>query len=150
MFHSFKSFNVNYKEDYSLAQSKYIDAVPDLGFQFGLTRDPGVQDDSSFNKIITPGEHQYSRQLDGNISMDIARNITASLKYGTKKVISESNNQQTVNENNTIFFTGDDPGNAQKEWWKLIPDWRVSFMCRKVAADQNCRQNRVHRAQSQR
>ncbi len=126
VFHSFKSFNVNYKEDYSLAQSN-IDAVPDLGFQFGLTRDPGVQDDSSFNKIITPANTKYSRQIDGNISLDIARNITASLKYGTQKVISESNNQQTVNENNTIFFTGDDPGNTQEDWWKLIPDWRVSF-----------------------
>jgi hypothetical protein len=126
VFHSFKSFTLSLKENNSLALGN-VDGVPDWRFQFGLNRDPNVGRDSTFQKIITPPVTKYDRSVDGTVTMDITRNISANLKYLDQKTISESNSQQTVTKNNTLFFTGDDPGNESKGWWKFIPDWRLSF-----------------------
>ncbi len=128
-FHSFKSFTLNYREDKATAYSN-IAKVPIWQYQFGLTDDPEAGVDSSFNKVITLPGIRDSRTLDGSINIDIARNISASLKYNHQEVDNQTNQQRTRTVSNTVFFAGDDPGADPDDtpvWWDFIPDWRVSI-----------------------
>ncbi len=129
VFHSFKSFSFNYKKDQAFALGNIAD-VPSLNFQFGFTQNPSVALDSSFNKVVTLPNVRKTENMDGSFQLDIARNITASLKYNKQKVDNFNNEQRTESVSNTVFFTGDDPGaspDSTPDWWSFVPDWRVSI-----------------------
>lgn len=134
---AFKTFTLDFKFDDAYAHPN-LTGVPNWKYQFGFASDPYEKDsngnaikDTTFRKLLVAPNIRNTRGVDGNMQVDIIRNLKTSLKYNLQEITSESNEQKTKSISNTVFFLGDDPGKEQNSassgWWKLIPDWRLNL-----------------------
>jgi cell surface protein SprA len=131
--YSFKSATIDIKSDDSYAHANLME-IPGLKYQFGFETDPYQKDefgnsivDTTFRKVVAAPNIRNTRGIDGSMQVDIIQNLKTSLKYNYQKVDNQSNEQRTQSISNTVFFMGEDPDNNQKDWWKFVPDWRLSL-----------------------
>ena len=80
-FNSWKKVQMNYTHDTNV-NNAYVSAVPDLGYQFGFTKDPGVlQDTSQTNGLFIGPSITNQRSLRTSLSFDIIKNVKI-INYG--------------------------------------------------------------------
>ncbi len=122
-FNAWKSVGLDYqiRDSYSYFN---ISEMPGLKYQLGFTEDIGVGTDTTFGKLEIAPSIKNGKILTGNLSFDIVQNLTSSFKYNYSNDLTQNNQLKTENNSSTFFFTGDDPDNNQKGWYKLVPDWQ--------------------------
>nr|HQV32309.1 hypothetical protein [Calditrichia bacterium] len=125
---SFKTFTLDFKNQDAYGYSNLVD-MPSYAFQFGFSPDIPFEErnDESFNKNLIAPSIRSTNSVDGNMQVDLFKNLKSNFKYNRQKAttITDANNSETVA--NTVFFTGGDPGSDTKDWWNLVPDWRFSL-----------------------
>ena len=122
-FYAWKSVGFDYRitDNYSYFN---IDGIPTLKHQLGFDANPGVGEDTTFNKLPRLPAIKNGKNISGNLSFDIIKNLTSSFKYNYSRDRNQNNQQQTENIASTYFFTGDDPEANKKPWNEFIPDWQ--------------------------
>jgi len=111
--------------------NRYLTEMPSWQYQFGLTQDPGVQQDSSLleqNITLVGPQLQESRSLKLSTNINLSSNIKASFNYDRSEQESSTdyNTTRTGSLNSTYFVWGDDPQKDFKNfstWRAWIPDW---------------------------
>lgn len=113
--------------------NRYLTEMPSWQYQFGLTQDPGVGQDSSLLeqdiKLVGP-QLQESRNLKLSTNINFTSNVKASFSYDRSKQESSTdyNTTRTGSMNSTYFVWGDDPQkdfNNLSTWRAWIPDWTL-------------------------
>lgn len=118
------AFDFRFQDAYA---SGNLNEIPDWGYQFGFSDEPGAATDVSFQKALQPANIKNVFTLDGDLQVDLIKNLTSTFKYNKQVTDNQLNNNNTQLVSNTVFFTGDDPRKGEQTWWALIPDWRFSL-----------------------
>lgn len=128
LFSSFKSFTVNIRNQDSYSHTN-LEGIPSLAYQFGLDPDIPLEERSNTdsNKVLLAPSIRSTETIDGNMQVDLFRNLKVNLKYNQQTVDNQNDRNQTQSVSNTVFFLGDDPDSDTQGWWNYIPDWRVSL-----------------------
>ncbi|RMG65772.1 MAG: hypothetical protein D6715_07985, partial [Calditrichaeota bacterium] len=125
-FNAWKSVRVDYSVQDNVSHFNLAD-IPGFKYQFGLTTNPGVGIDTSFNKVLVQPNLRKNRRLNLSSSFDFLRNLTTSFRYSYDLNRTENNQQSRQSISRGYFFTGDDPDASYKAWKALIPDWRFQL-----------------------
>ena len=114
--------------------NKYLNDIPTWQYQFGLSNDPGVGQDSSLldENINLIGPVLAKRiTLNTSTSLDIMKNVRISFthNYGASENTSEYGRIRSGSRQRTFFILGDNPLEDYKGFDKdirgFIPDWNV-------------------------
>ncbi|MEJ2635512.1 MAG: cell surface protein SprA [Calditrichia bacterium] len=122
-FNAWKSINLDYRITNNYGYYN-IDGIPTFKHQLGLSADPGVGTDTTFNKLPRLPALNNGKSVAAGMNFDIIKNLTSTFKYNYTKDVSQNNQQKTENVASTYFFMGDDPDANKKPWSALIPDWQ--------------------------
>jgi hypothetical protein len=116
---------------------RFLKGMPSWKYQFGLTQDPGVTQDSSLLLLDTPPNFvgpstQETQSLRTSTSINIASNIRASFSHDISQTESSTDNGKTRSgsRNSSYFVSGDDPTkdfSGLSGWRAFVPDWSVSI-----------------------
>jgi cell surface protein SprA len=124
VFDSWKSVNMDYR-----IQDSYnyfnIEKLPTINHQFGFDPEPGVDEDTTFNKIPRLPGIRNGKNVSGGLTFDIIKNLSSTFKYNYNKDLNQNNQQRTETIASTYFFTGEDPEANKKFWHEFIPDWQL-------------------------
>jgi hypothetical protein len=128
-FSSWDKIQTGYTWNKSITNS-FISEIPNLKYQFGLSEDPGVPQDTSLTKGLVYGPSiTDTRALQTSFSFNISKNIRTNFTHNYN--INETTNDKTrsANESVTFFAMGENPNEnfsgALKDLRSFIPDWTV-------------------------
>jgi hypothetical protein len=130
-FDSWKKFQTSYSWDENTTNF-YIMGMPSWDYQFGLTRNPGVRQDTTLTNGAFIGPSVTSnKSLRSSISFDIAKNVTTSFSHDWASTASTNNKTRSGNESITYLAWGKDPEKdfkgVAKDMLSFIPDWNVKI-----------------------
>ncbi len=129
-FNSWKKIQTSYTWNQNVANS-FISEIPSIKYQFGLTMDPGVPQDTSFGTILVGPSVTDSRSLRTSVNFDISNTIKASFSH--EYSISETYNDKTRsgNESSTFLAWGENPAEEfsglEGDIRRFIPDWTLKI-----------------------
>ncbi|MBD3225068.1 MAG: cell surface protein SprA [Caldithrix sp.] len=114
---------------------KYLNDVPSWDFQFGLTRNPGVRQDSSLidqNVNLIGPVRQQRFGIRNNTSFNLTQKVQVSLthNYSEQESSSDYGQNRSGNTSSTYFAMGDNPiedFDDLKGWRAFFPDWQVQI-----------------------
>jgi hypothetical protein len=130
-FNAFQKIQSSYTWDQNVTNS-YVKSIPTWRYQFGLSQDPGVPQDTSItNQSFIGPSITDSRTLSSSLNFDISKNIrtTFNHQYNTSKTSNDKT--QSGNESVTFMALGEDPSVDFKgigtDFRSLIPDWTIKI-----------------------
>ncbi len=114
---------------------KYLVGLPQWKYQFGLSPDPGMPQDSS---LLDQGVNllgplsQINRSVRTSTSFSISKYVRASLNHDYSKQLSSSDYGRTRSgsTNSTYFVISDDPlknYSGLSGWQAFVPDWSLQI-----------------------
>ncbi len=130
-FNAWKKVQTSYSWDENTT-NLFIMGIPSWDYQFGLTRNPGVAQDTALNAghFIGPSVTD-NKALHSSISFDIAKNVTTTFSHDWANSNSRNNTTRSGNESITYLAWGKDPGKnfkgVLKDVLSFIPDWSVKI-----------------------
>jgi cell surface protein SprA len=129
-FDAWKKIQTSYTWNENVVNS-FVSEIPTLNYQFGLTKDPGVPQDTSFSAILVGPAITDSRSLRSSMNFDLSKNIKMTFNHEYSVAETRNDKTRTGNESSTFLAWGDDPG---KEFDGLagdirrwIPDWTIKI-----------------------
>ena len=134
LFSSWQSIRGSYSVSQGVT-NRYLTEMPSWSYQFGLTQNPGVPQDSSLVaegiKLIGP-QLKETTQMKLSTSANISSTIKASFSYdrSNSETSTDYNLTRTGTKNSTYFVWSDDPQKDFKDltsWRAIIPDWSVQI-----------------------
>jgi len=128
-FNSWDKIQTGYTWNKSITNS-FISEMPSWKYQFGLSDDPGVPQDTSLTKGLVYGPSiTDTRALQTSFSFNILKNVRTNFTHNYN--INETTNDKTksANESVTFFAMGENPNEnfsgPLKDLRSFIPDWTV-------------------------
>jgi hypothetical protein len=130
-FNAWKQIQTSYNWDQSVNHSYVLD-IPGWRYQFGLTNDTGVgQDTTLTNGFIIGPSITDSRSLRTSLNFDIIKNVRTTFSHDYNITETRNDNNKSGNESITFLALGDNPKDKFKGVWgdmrSLIPDWSVKI-----------------------
>jgi len=112
--------------------NSYVQAIPTWEYQFGFSKDPGVQQDTSqTNGFFIGPSISSSKNLQTSLSFKIAKNVKTSFTHTFQDNQSSNDKTKSANQSITYFVWGDDPKGdfrgVAEGLLSFIPDWKVSI-----------------------
>jgi len=131
IFNSFQKIQSSYTWDQNITNS-FVSTIPTWRYQFGLTQDPGVPQDTSItNQSFIGPSITDSRTLTTSLNFDIAKNIRTTFNHQYNTSNTSNDKSKTGNESVTFLAWGEDPSADFKgigsDLRSLIPDWTLKI-----------------------
>jgi hypothetical protein len=109
----------------------YVQAIPSIEYQFGLSKDPGVpQDTSQTNGFFIGPSLTNSKSLQTSLNFNIAKNVKTSFTHNYQDNESSNDKTRSANQSITYFVWGEDPKEGfrgvAEGLYSFIPDWKVN------------------------
>jgi len=113
-------------------QNRYLADMPNWQYQFGLTRSPGVPQDSTLDvNLIGPTESKtISVRTQTSFSIASMARVSLSHNYQTQKSLSDYGRSGSGSTSSSYFFFGDDPKadfHGLSSLYAFIPDWNAQI-----------------------
>ena len=130
LFDAFKKIQASYTWNESVTNA-FISDVPTWRYQFGLTQDPGVEQDTSFSTILVGPAVTDQRSLRTSMNFDVSQNIKASFSHEYSTSETRNDKTRTGNESSTFLAWGEDPTEnftgLEGDIRRFIPDWTLKI-----------------------
>ncbi len=131
IFNAWEKVQTSYSWDENTTNFFIMD-MPAWDYQFGLTRNPGVAQDTSLNKGVFIGPNVTdNKALHSSVSFNIAKNVTTTFSHDWAKSTSRNNTTRSGNESVTYLAWGKDPSKefkgVLKDMLSFVPDWNVKI-----------------------
>lgn len=129
-FDAWKQLQFNYTWDENITHS-YVSSIPSWKYQFGLTKNTGVPQDTSITNYAIGPTMSDKRSLRTSLNFDIIQNVRTTFKHEWSVSENRSDKSRTGNEDISFLAWGDDPMKDFKgissDFRRLIPDWTVQI-----------------------
>jgi len=130
LFDAWKKVQTTYTWNQNVTNA-YISDIPSLGYQFGLTLDPGVPQDTSFTSVLVGPSVTDSRSLRSSTSFDFSKNVRLTLNHEYSKSETSNDKTRSGNETSTFLAWGEDPtkdfDGLEGDIRRFIPDWNLKI-----------------------
>ncbi len=124
----------NIQTSYTWTQNvtnSYVSAIPDWKYQFGLTSNTGVPQDTAFTQYIIGPAVTDNRNLRTSMTYDISKNIKATFNHEYSVQETKSDQAHTGNESISFLAWGEDPSadfqGLAGDVRRLVPDWSIKI-----------------------
>jgi hypothetical protein len=130
LFDAWKKVQTTYTWNQNVTNA-YVSKIPSLKYQFGMTLDPGVPQDTSFSNVLIGPSVTDTRSLRTSTNFDFSKDIRLTLSH--EYSVSETSNDKTKsgNESSTFLAWGDDPTKdfegLEGDIRRFIPDWNLKI-----------------------
>jgi len=129
-FNAWNKIQTSYTWNQNVANA-FVSEIPKPDYQFGLTMDPGVPQDTSFSTILVGPSLTDSRSLRTSVNLDIASNVKASFSHEYSITETSNDKTRTGNESSTFLATGENPAEdftgLEGDIRRFVPDWTLKI-----------------------
>jgi len=130
LFDAWKKVQTTYTWNQNVANA-YVSKIPSLKYQFGLTMDPGVPQDTSFSSVLVGPSVTDTRSLRSSTSFDFSKNVRLTLNHEYSESLTSNDKTRTGNESSTFLAWGEDPTEnfegLEGDVRRFIPDWNIKI-----------------------
>lgn len=111
--------------------NSFLSKIPNWKYQFGLSLDPGVPQDTSFSRVLVGPSVTDLKKIKSSMNFDFAKNVKATFSH--EYSVSERHNDKTRsgNTSSTFLAWGKDPSENFEglagDVRRFIPDWSVKI-----------------------
>jgi cell surface protein SprA len=130
LFDAWKKIQTSYTWNQNVTNA-YISEIPSLKYQFGLTMDPGVPQDTSFSSILVGPSVTDSRSLRSSMNFDFSKNIRVTFNHEYSLSETSNDKTRTGSESSTFLAWGEDPTEGfdglEGDVRRFIPDWNIKI-----------------------
>jgi hypothetical protein len=130
LFDAWKKIQTSYTWNQNVTNA-FISGIPTTAYQFGLTLDPGVPQDTSFSSILVGPAVTDSRTLRTSTNFDFSKNVRLTLNHEYSLSETSNDKTRTGNESSTFLAWGEDPTKdfegLEGDIRRFIPDWNLKI-----------------------